>query len=86
MCIAILGKVLSVESPWATVETLGLTYRVNIGLLEDVVEGQYVMVHAGYAIEKSEPQEVETWETLVSHVKDSWLKSRNEQDSTELDL
>jgi hydrogenase expression/formation protein HypC len=86
MCIAILGKVLFVEPPWATVETLGLTYRVNIGLLEDVVEGQYVMVHAGYAIEKSELLEVETWEALVSPVKDSWLKSRNEQDSKELDL
>jgi len=51
MCLAIPGKVLSIEGDYAQVDFGGVTKRVGIALLDAVSEEDYVIVHAGYAIE-----------------------------------
>ena len=53
MCIAIPGKVVSVEGQTAQVDFKGNLVPVNIGLVE-AKPGQYVLVHAGCAIEVME--------------------------------
>lgn len=50
MCIAIPGKVVSIEGDRAQVDFKGNLVPVNIGLV-DPKPGQYVLVHAGCAIE-----------------------------------
>jgi hydrogenase expression/formation protein HypC len=50
MCIAMPGKVVSVEDNFAQVDFNGNSVKVNIGLVEPNV-GDYVLVHAGCAIE-----------------------------------
>lgn len=50
MCIAIPGKIISIDSPRAKVDFNGNVVDVNIGLIDPVV-GDYVLVHAGCAIE-----------------------------------
>jgi len=50
MCIAIPGKVVSLENNFAKVDYNGNIVKVNIGLIEPNV-GDYVLVHAGCAIE-----------------------------------
>lgn len=50
MCIAIPGKILSIDGQRAQVDFSGNQVSVNIGLVEPEV-GQYVLVHAGCAIE-----------------------------------
>jgi hydrogenase expression/formation protein HypC len=50
MCIAIPGKIISIEAPKAKVDFNGNVVDVNIGLIDPVV-GDYVLVHAGCAIE-----------------------------------
>lgn len=50
MCIAMPGKVLSMDGDMAKVDFGGNTVSVNTGLVQ-VEEGQYVLVHAGCAIE-----------------------------------
>lgn len=50
MCIAIPGKIISIEAQKAKVDFNGNTVDVNIGLIDPVV-GDYVLVHAGCAIE-----------------------------------
>jgi hydrogenase expression/formation protein HypC len=53
MCIAIPGKVVSCEGNFAQVEYSGNMVKVNMGLVEAEI-GDYVLVHAGCAIEKME--------------------------------
>jgi hydrogenase expression/formation protein HypC len=50
MCIAIPGKIISIDSPRAKVDFNGNVVDVNVGLIDAVV-GDYVLVHAGCAIE-----------------------------------
>lgn len=53
MCIAIPGKVLEIQEDRAKVDFNGNQVNVNIGLVEPQI-GQYVLVHAGCAIEVME--------------------------------
>lgn len=53
MCIAIPGKVESIYGNMAKVDFNGNLVNVNTGIIEPKV-GQYVLVHAGCAIEVME--------------------------------
>lgn len=50
MCIAIPGKIVSIEATKAKVDFNGNIVDVNVGLIDPKV-GDYVLVHAGCAIE-----------------------------------
>jgi hydrogenase expression/formation protein HypC len=53
MCLAVPLKVLSVKHPVATVDIYGATRDVSLLLLPDDIQvGDYVLVHAGFAIQK----------------------------------
>ena len=60
MCVAIPGRVTEIEGTTAKVDFNGNMVNVNVGLVEPEV-GQYVLVHAGCAIEvmdKEHAQEI----------------------------
>ena len=60
MCVAIPGRVTEIEGTTAKVYFNGNMVNVNVGLVEPEV-GQYVLVHAGCAIEvmdKEQAQEI----------------------------
>jgi hydrogenase expression/formation protein HypC len=59
MCLAIPGKVVEIEGDYAQVDFGGVTRRVGITLLETVNKGEYVIVHAGCAIEVLNKEEAE---------------------------
>ena len=53
MCLAVPLKVLRVKHPVATVDIYGTTRDVSVLLLPDDIQvGDYVLVHAGFAIQK----------------------------------
>ncbi len=56
MCLAVTAKVIELEKQHAWVETAGFMHRVNTALIEMPEKGEYVLVHAGFAIEKVEEQ------------------------------
>ncbi|MBQ2064112.1 MAG: HypC/HybG/HupF family hydrogenase formation chaperone, partial [Firmicutes bacterium] len=58
MCIAIPGKVVEVDGLRAKVDYSGNQVMVNTGLVTPKV-GQYVLVHAGCAIEVMEKDKAE---------------------------
>lgn len=65
MCLAIPGKVVEIvdaENHIAKVEIGGVRRSVNIGMLDDVKIGEYVLVHVGFAMSKID--EKEAGETL----------------------
>lgn len=58
MCIAIPGKVVTTDGATAQVDFKGNMVNVNVGLV-DPQPGQYVLVHAGCAIEVMERDKAE---------------------------
>jgi len=52
MCLAVPMKVIEISANQARAEVGGVIYRANLDLLSDVRIGDYIIVHAGFAIEK----------------------------------
>ncbi|MEN2986575.1 MAG: HypC/HybG/HupF family hydrogenase formation chaperone [Thermodesulfovibrionaceae bacterium] len=58
MCLAVPSKIVEIDGSMATVDVMGLRKQISIILLpEEPKIGDYVLVHAGFAINKMEPQE-----------------------------
>ena len=57
MCLAIRGKVVErEEGNLATVDILGVTREVSLDLTPSAKPGDYVLIHAGFAIEVVDPE------------------------------
>lgn len=52
MCLAVYGKVKKIDLPFSVVDVKGIETCVNVQLIEDIKKDEYVLVHAGFAIEK----------------------------------
>jgi hydrogenase expression/formation protein HypC len=66
MCLAIHAKVISVDGPTARVTIEDVEYTASLLLLNDVNPGDFIMLHAGFAIEKVDPKEAaETLQLLL---------------------
>ena len=66
MCLAIPAKVISVEGASALVTIEDVEYTASLLLLDGVKPGDFIMLHAGFAIEKVDPQEAaETLQLLL---------------------
>jgi hydrogenase expression/formation protein HypC len=57
MCLAIPAKVISVNGPSALVSIEDVEYTASLLLLDDVKPGDYIMLHAGFAIQKVDAEE-----------------------------
>ncbi|RLI79302.1 HypC/HybG/HupF family hydrogenase formation chaperone [Archaeoglobales archaeon] len=68
MCLAVIGKVESIEYPFATVDFRGTKKRIRIDLIDDLKIGEYVLVHVGFAIQKVDSREVEEYDKVWSDV------------------
>ena len=55
MCVAFPMKVERLDGPMADVCVGAIRSRVSVHLIEKVKKGDYVLVHAGIAIEKVKP-------------------------------
>ena len=52
MCWSVPGVIVEIKDNIATVELSGLRREVGLDLITDPVVGDYVLVHAGYALQK----------------------------------
>ena len=57
MCLAIPAKILNINKNTALIESLGVEKEVDISLLPDVKKNDYVIVHAGFAIQIIDKEE-----------------------------
>lgn len=57
MCLAIPMKIKEIEGNSAVGEAGGLTREIRVDFIKDLSPGDYVMVHAGFAIEKMSEKE-----------------------------
>jgi len=69
MCLAIPAKVVRTEaSGQGTVDYLGTKVKVNLSLLEKVKPGDWVIIHAGFAITKLDEAEAQETLTLLREI------------------
>lgn len=60
MCLAIPVKVVELlEGDQAMVDVGGVRKEISLALVEDIVVGDYVILHVGFAIQKLDPEEAE---------------------------
>ena len=57
MCLAVPGQIMAIDGQSAMVDFSGVEQRVFIDLLPDLRVGEYVLVHAGFAIQRLESGE-----------------------------
>lgn len=71
MCIAVPAKIIKIYENQATVNFGGVKTRIDISLVEDLNIGDYVLIHAGCAIQKIDEKEADqTIELFKFIVKD----------------
>lgn len=62
MCLAVPGKIISLKNSNAEVDFSGVRRAVSLDLVPDAKKNDYVLVHAGFAIQVLDTKEAE--ETL----------------------
>jgi hydrogenase expression/formation protein HypC len=60
MCLAIPARVVALPEPdTALIDVGGVRKRISLALVDGVAEGDYVIVHVGYALTRLDPDEAE---------------------------
>lgn len=71
MCLGIPAKVIQIEeSKIGKVDYMGTKIKTNLILLEDVKVGDWVIVHAGFAISKLDEEEAQETFSLLREIVD----------------
>jgi len=68
MCLGVPAKVIRVDNETATVLIGEVSYQANVALLDEVVPGDYIILHAGFGIEKVDPLEAEETIRLIKEM------------------
>ena len=69
MCLAIPALVVKrLEGDEALIDAGGVRKRISLALVPETVEGDYVIVHVGYALSRLDPGEAERTLALFAQV------------------
>jgi hydrogenase expression/formation protein HypC len=74
MCLSIPAKVVDINGNIADVSVGGTIFKAGLQMVENVKVGDYILLHAGFAIQKiSEAEALETLE-ILKELKDAMNK------------
>lgn len=71
MCLGVPAKILETGDRAAVVELGGVRREISVMLIDNVSVGEWVIVHAGFAIEKLSEEEAEQTLALFQEIADS---------------
>ncbi len=71
MCLGIPGRIVEIAESSAVVEVGGVRRAVFVELVDGVALGDWVIVHAGFAIERLDPDEAEKTLALFREIADA---------------
>ena len=75
MCLAIPGQVVAVvdeANRLAKVDVAGVRRTVNVGLLESVEPGDWVLIHVGFALSKVDEDEAQATLRLLQQMGEAY--------------
>lgn len=67
MCLAVPMKVIERQEDCGVAESGGLSLRIELALVPDVKVGDYVLVHAGFALTIVDEDEAHKMIDMLSH-------------------
>ena len=77
MCLAFPVEVIELGAgDTAIVDLGGVKKEISLALLDDVQVGDYVILHAGYALSKLDPEEAGKTLALFAEMNDTGLRAR----------
>jgi hydrogenase expression/formation protein HypC len=68
MCLAVPSKIVEVEGEEAVVEWNGVRRRCHVAFIENPRPGDYVLLHAGFAIRKWSESDVREYQSIVGNL------------------
>lgn len=74
MCLAIPAKIVSLDGSIAKVDMMGNERIISVDLVPEVGIGEYVLVHAGFAIGVIDDRSAKETEELLLEVADAYEK------------
>jgi len=72
MCLAVPMEVVSIDGARALVRAEGIELTAALDLVEEVEEGDFVIVHAGYAIQVLPADEARETLAILDRLRESW--------------
>lgn len=52
MCLAVPGRLVKVDGKEGTADIMGVRRKVNLHLIDEAKEGDWIIIHVGFAIQK----------------------------------
>ena len=69
MCLAVPVRIVEIDGMEAVVEFQGVRTRARLDLMQDCRVGDYVLIHAGFVIqkldEKAAKESIEAWQEIM---------------------
>ncbi|MCY1721112.1 HypC/HybG/HupF family hydrogenase formation chaperone [Prolixibacteraceae bacterium Z1-6] len=78
MCLSVPAKILSINGDRARVSLGGAEYNAALNLVDDVIVGDYVLLHSGFAIQKIDEEEAMETMRLLNEVLEKEKEDENE--------
>jgi hydrogenase expression/formation protein HypC len=78
MCLAVPMKIIARDGDTATVEAGGVRYPASLRLLPQATTGDFVLVHAGFAIQKLDVADAEETLRLLQEMDAMVERAENE--------
>ncbi|MBI4758217.1 MAG: HypC/HybG/HupF family hydrogenase formation chaperone [Chloroflexi bacterium] len=68
MCLAVPMKIMAINGTMATMEVSGITKEASLMMLPEAKVGDYVLIHAGFAIQKVDEDEAQETLRLLAEI------------------
>ena len=68
MCLAVPVEVIALDGKVATVSADGALRQVDVSLVEEVALGDYVLVHAGFALHRWDQDDYLAWQEIQTQM------------------
>jgi hydrogenase expression/formation protein HypC len=68
MCLGVVGRIDEIDGDMAIAEIMGVRRQISIVLVPDIKINDYVMIHAGFAINQMDEKDARETEDMIMEV------------------
>jgi len=68
MCLSLPAQIVAISGDFADVSVNGAVFRAGLQMIENPVVGEYILLHAGFAIQKISDREAEETLSLLKEL------------------
>ncbi len=68
MCLGVVGRIEEIRGDAAIAEIMGVRREISIVLVPEIKVGEYVMIHAGFAINPIDEEAAKETEQIIKEV------------------